>query len=273
MHIEGSDGNAVFMNFWHYLGLQAPLQEKGDHLGSWHDWPPEDLYIDYVCERAAIKGTGRSCPVGWSLFDGSCYKRIQEQVSYPVASSNCRVRGSHLVTISSLAENAHVQRLCGHQACWIGLSATPGSGARDWHWDEGVVEFELLSAGSPGAWEGFVNWDANQPERFVHRTLPWGVGDAAFMNSWEVLGQPIPWNTGISRKGHPVVGGIVAFITILVVLIAIFRPRVCETMTDDESPEASLMDDLGEQAREVDLTRAEAARKVDSSDEAETQIE
>merc|ERR1712113_415652 len=103
-----------------------------------------------------------------------------------------------------------------------------------------------------------------------------GTGDAAFMNSWELLGQPIPWNAGIARKGHPLMGGILAFITILVVLLAIFRPRVCEAPTDDdEFPETSLMDDLGEQAREVDLTRAEMrnARTVDSSDEAETQIE
>ena len=48
---DGKDEDAVFMNLWFLLGLEAPWEANPEaSLGKWYD-APRDMTIKYVCQK------------------------------------------------------------------------------------------------------------------------------------------------------------------------------------------------------------------------------
>jgi len=181
----GRDEDATFMNYWGHFGMSAP-QSPSDiqrYLGKWYDGGRE-MPAWYVCERAAEAG---SCTGdGWVAYGDSCYRVSEDLQSYPVASELCGLDGAQLVRIESPEENTHVQEMCGHRTCWIGLAEPMDS--EEWLWEDGT------HLGRKGEWSGYTNWDHDEPNN-------WGGTDedATFMNLWLHLDRPAPskvkcWN-------------------------------------------------------------------------------
>ena len=144
-------------------------------LGKWYD-SGRGLPTWYVCE----KPTDDACPDdGWHGFEGSCYSVSDGLKNYDDAASACSDMAARLVSIDSAQENSHVQELCGHRSCWIGLAEPPKS--EQWKWTDGRV------AGTKDDWSGFTNWSSGEPNNWAGRDE-----DAVFMNFWGHLGLPRP---------------------------------------------------------------------------------
>ena len=163
--------------------LETPQTTKQDHhkasvnvyAGKWYD-APRDLSVWYVCER---RNQG-SCRVGWSSFGDACYLLSESIKTYDAAAAACRQQGAHLSIIESETENAYIQGLVKGRTTWIGLSEP--SDSEQWFWANGVA------AGSKGHWQGYSNWESNEPNNYGGRDE-----DVAFMNFWGHMKRAAPW--------------------------------------------------------------------------------
>jgi len=80
-----------------------------------------------------------------------CYKVSFAQKTFHDAKQFCNADGSQLVSITSVAENGYVARLCGCQPCWLGLvERTEG----DWYWLDGSDS-------------KYRNWFHTQPDNWM----------------------------------------------------------------------------------------------------------
>ncbi len=147
-----------------------------EHLGKWHDGPRE-MAAWYVCEKADLDGCSDA---GWSAFEGFCYAVSEQLKNYDDAAMACEAQAAQLVSIQSAEVNAHVTSLCKRRSCWIGLSEPADS--EHWFWADGAA------GGTKGEWVGYVNWEKGEPNNYRGRDQ-----EATFMNYWEHLGMPAPW--------------------------------------------------------------------------------
>lgn len=174
---EGEDEDVAFMNFWGHL--DEPDRGRDEHLGRWHDGPKE-LRIQFVCEQPPLNG----CLKGWDHFQGACYFSPRSKRNHQDAVEFCKAFGAWLVSINSAVENLHVQKLCGKHSCWLGLSE---HSLGLWLWSDGG------SIGKRGSWTAYEAWDYGEPNNM---NSSWSTSDLGiFMNFWDLLGEPAPWET------------------------------------------------------------------------------
>ncbi|KAI5935533.1 C-type lectin domain family 17, member A isoform X1 [Manis javanica] len=77
-----------------------------------------------------------TCPEGWLSFEGKCYYFSQSPKSWYEARMFCQENYSHLVIISSFAEQNFVAKAHGSpRVYWLGLSDINREG--DWRWLDG----------------------------------------------------------------------------------------------------------------------------------------
>ncbi|XP_015999540.2 C-type lectin domain family 17, member A isoform X2 [Rousettus aegyptiacus] len=86
--------------------------------------------------RGLLDRTGVTCPEGWLLFEGKCYYFSASTKSWDEARKFCQENYSHLVIISSIAEQNFVSKA--HRSPrvhWLGLSDRDHEG--EWKWLDG----------------------------------------------------------------------------------------------------------------------------------------
>eukprot|EP00746_Dinoflagellata_sp_MGD_P015680 gnl/MRDRNA2_/MRDRNA2_134945_c0_seq1.p1 gnl/MRDRNA2_/MRDRNA2_134945_c0~~gnl/MRDRNA2_/MRDRNA2_134945_c0_seq1.p1 ORF type:complete len:790 (-),score=115.93 gnl/MRDRNA2_/MRDRNA2_134945_c0_seq1:108-2477(-) len=129
---------------------------KGRERNSWADGKWLDAPASYdepfpICEKpVSTKGCDE---IGWDGFEGSCYKLIEVHSNYAKAEQACQDASSHLVSISSGAEQQFVQQLCGKKVCWLGLREH--NYTETWFWADGTkLAYENWSPGEPNNYDG-----------------------------------------------------------------------------------------------------------------------
>lgn len=66
------------------------------------------------------------CDNGWTFYGKSCYKYINDRLTWTQAKHTCEAEGSHLVTLSSAEENEFIYKTFGKsKTVWIGLYRNP----------------------------------------------------------------------------------------------------------------------------------------------------
>ncbi|XP_049733100.1 C-type lectin domain family 17, member A isoform X2 [Elephas maximus indicus] len=86
--------------------------------------------------RGLLGCTRVTCPDGWLPFEGKCYYFSQVTKSWEEARKFCQENYSHLVIISSFAEQNFVAKAHGSpRVYWLGLNDKDHEG--DWHWLDG----------------------------------------------------------------------------------------------------------------------------------------
>ena len=149
------------------------------------------MAIRYVCQAAgSCEEKGLDNLQDWKVsaqisaaknFRSSCYILSTKMESFEDAQETCLKNGAALVVIHDAEENKFVQELCGREACWIGLSEPPNS--ENYFWSDGSA------AGSKEyGWKGYTNWNPGEPNNWDGKDE-----DAVFMNYWDNLGMPRPW--------------------------------------------------------------------------------
>ncbi|XP_065531245.1 C-type lectin domain family 4 member A isoform X2 [Lathamus discolor] len=113
--------------------LVAPFSHSGDQ-------PPafKQKFKEWSCDSAVPGGKAEEgwacCPKGWKRFQGSCYYLSGDATSWANSEQNCTGMGSHLVVITSKAEqdflSKEVKKPLRGENHYIGLIAQMGQ----WHW-------------------------------------------------------------------------------------------------------------------------------------------
>ncbi|XP_065531253.1 C-type lectin domain family 4 member A isoform X3 [Lathamus discolor] len=112
--------------------LVAPFSHSGDQ-------PPafKQKFKEWSCDSAVPGGKEEGwacCPKGWKRFQGSCYYLSGDATSWANSEQNCTGMGSHLVVITSKAEqdflSKEVKKPLRGENHYIGLIAQMGQ----WHW-------------------------------------------------------------------------------------------------------------------------------------------
>ncbi|KAJ8035968.1 C-type lectin 1 [Holothuria leucospilota] len=110
------------------------------------------LSVIFVCASAQI-----FCPERWQNYDQSCYKLIEEELSWDEASTYCQENSpfncGHLATIHDDLENEFITYvvLCGHKVrTWIGATDRKEEGTFTWD----AHDQELFS---------YSNWKSGEP--------------------------------------------------------------------------------------------------------------
>ncbi|NXG38783.1 CLC4D protein, partial [Dromaius novaehollandiae] len=71
------------------------------------------------------------CPMGWRLFQKSCYYTSTDSMSWNDSKENCTGMGSQLVVIDTEAEQVKKTQYVRKDNYYIGLSAQK---VGQWHW-------------------------------------------------------------------------------------------------------------------------------------------
>ncbi|XP_063355853.1 C-type mannose receptor 2-like [Pelmatolapia mariae] len=77
----------------------------------------------------------KTCPVGWSKFNHSCYLLSERSGSWDAARRDCRYRGGELVVIDSPEEQNFLSTITTEEV-WIGLNDKEQEGT--WKWVDGT---------------------------------------------------------------------------------------------------------------------------------------
>ncbi|KAI5212640.1 C-Type Lectin Domain Family 17, Member A [Manis pentadactyla] len=107
----------------------AGLKKDIDHVRA-------DTNQSLVELRGLLDCARITCPEGWLSFEGKCYYFSQSPKSWYEARMFCQENYSHLVIISSFAEQNFVAKAHGSpRVYWLGLSDINREG--DWRWLDG----------------------------------------------------------------------------------------------------------------------------------------
>ncbi|XP_026205627.1 CD209 antigen-like protein E isoform X2 [Anabas testudineus] len=78
---------------------------------------------------------GKLCPEGWKKFGYSCYFKSSKKNIWVEGRTDCKSRGSDLVTINSKEEQDFVTSLNENDKFWIGLETIIKSKPNEWEWE------------------------------------------------------------------------------------------------------------------------------------------
>ncbi|XP_025718887.1 C-type lectin domain family 17, member A [Callorhinus ursinus] len=107
----------------------AGLKKDIDHIRTYTNQSLVEL-------RGLLDCTKVTCPEGWLLFEGKCYYFSPTTKSWDEARKFCQENYSHLVIISSFAEQNFVAKAHGSpRVYWLGLNDREHEG--DWKWLDG----------------------------------------------------------------------------------------------------------------------------------------
>lgn len=133
-----------------------------------------------------------SCPAGWTRYQRSCYKAINEKVFWNAAKARCQQHGGSLIAINDADEfnflRSLTSQLTGDYAAWIGLRRdSEGAFSR---WDNG----EPLT---------FTQWARNEPNNLL--------GDEDCVEMYRYSGGWLDTTcTGTYARAHPFICEIVS---------------------------------------------------------------
>ena len=126
-----------------------------------------------------------SCPAGWTRYQRSCYKAVNEKIFWHAAKARCQQHGGSLIAINDADEfnfiRSMTSQLTGDYAVWIGLRRdSDGTFSR---WDNG----EPLT---------FTQWTRNEPNNLL--------GDEDCVEMYRYSGGWLDNTcTGIYARTHP----------------------------------------------------------------------
>ncbi|KYO33335.1 C-type lectin domain family 4 member D [Alligator mississippiensis] len=172
------------------VALLKGHQSCGDHRVL-----PQDLKEGIcVLERHENKEqVWMCCPIGWKLFHTSCYYLSNNIMTWAESETNCTGMGSHLVVISTKAEQEFLFNwikgaVAGSQEKnhYIGLSAQEMEG--QWHWVDQTLYNQTTMFWRPG--------EPNNPE--VEKCAVMYVGGQAD-DPWSKNWNNIPCETDCYR--------------------------------------------------------------------------
>ncbi|XP_065935494.1 ladderlectin-like isoform X2 [Magallana gigas] len=111
------------------------------------------LMMERLQVEMGTPSTPVTCPIGWSMFETSCYMAVNQQLSWNDASMKCVMSGSKLVEIETKAENDFLTTTLPNfntgEAYWTGGKDDVTEGL--WVWV------------SSGATFGFLDWNQGEP--------------------------------------------------------------------------------------------------------------
>ncbi|XP_045160090.1 perlucin-like isoform X2 [Mercenaria mercenaria] len=106
-----------------------------------------ELLEDKVTNKTEISSqnpTCAQCPDMWIPFHGSCYRFVDEQLTYDNARSHCIVHEAHLVHVDTELENEFL-----NASFWIGLADINTEGKFEWDGSSKAVSFDNWGPGQP----------------------------------------------------------------------------------------------------------------------------
>ncbi|KAM9776076.1 secretory phospholipase A2 receptor-like isoform 2-T2 [Syngnathus typhle] len=90
--------------------------------GRWAKADCEEKRSSYICKKRGRGNLKSACEKGWSLYQSSCYKKMETPNGWLGARYDCVWEGGELVSIASSDEEAFVKEQMGKNPFWIGLS-------------------------------------------------------------------------------------------------------------------------------------------------------
>jgi len=108
--------------------------------------PP--TFVDLSFDSPTLTTT--KCPLGYNLYENSCYKLFTNSLSYTDARSYCKSQGGYLASITKWQQNSWINEVVPSKCAefWIGGSRSSQNSAFKWE--------------DSRNW-GYVNFDSNQP--------------------------------------------------------------------------------------------------------------
>ncbi|XP_033121428.1 CD5 antigen-like [Anneissia japonica] len=125
----GSYFQTILLDDVRCTGLESSLLSCSHTNKNYQDCShDEDVAIE--CYPA---GSGITCEVGWTLFEGSCYKYYFSVLSWQSARRSCQNKGADLVVVKNYAENNFIySTLAGRRDVWIGYAVFTYGGNFKW---------------------------------------------------------------------------------------------------------------------------------------------
>lgn len=143
-----------------HLGIRFSATANGSYSGTLRltfssDGESAQQVADFALSATA-SNMPVSCPGGWSLHAGHCY-RTTASTSWSSAVSSCQSQGGYLTTIDDLAENTFVAGLVAGPA-WIGLRRVPTGGTNFlWVQDDSAPAYTAWAYQEPLNYGGSEN--------------------------------------------------------------------------------------------------------------------
>jgi Cys-rich protein (TIGR01571 family) len=201
-----------------------------DHLGKWSVGNTNQR-LHYVCKSNFLAGVNTRCGTyGWASFGHHCYHvELNMPLPYADAMLSCQLMDAQLVTIKSEAENSFVKELVSGQTVWIGISSDGLPAHGNWS------DFATWVDGTPLRTAPYTNWDKHQPATFRDDSV------AAFMNDWNALCLPSPWQQwqmNFAAAAFVIVVATLWLLTLLVACVAKVTYLCCykSSVTDKRFP-------------------------------------
>ncbi|XP_064113412.1 CD209 antigen-like protein E isoform X2 [Macrobrachium nipponense] len=101
----------------------------------------DEVLVENLVERSdANTWIFNACPLGYDIFNGSCYYFRSSYKDWADAQNDCKFYGSELVKITSQGENDFIKGKVSNNGFWIGLNDKAKEKDFKWSVDNSAVE-------------------------------------------------------------------------------------------------------------------------------------
>ncbi|XP_078020142.1 type-2 ice-structuring protein-like isoform X2 [Epinephelus lanceolatus] len=113
--------------------------------------PPEETPQDETESRLVKRSA--TCPWGWSLLGGRCYRYVPTLMTWARAQKNCQALGGNLASVQNSQQYCHIQKVIvaathSYRQAWIGGSDAQEDG--QWFWSDGTpFHYQYWCHGEP----------------------------------------------------------------------------------------------------------------------------